>query len=225
MSDRICLVCAKVFNDHGEARITCSRRCRDAKRRTGRTAGIANCNHCGRSFVKTLTELRRPHRYDYCSKTCARFHNTTVVTIPILDDAFGHWFAGLVDGEGSFWFEVSSVRIGFKFHITLRSDDAAILRFIQETLGFGSIYAKPGWTKTGIKANPQTVFQTSSTSASLALEAIFTKYPLRSKKQRDFVTWCKALHVALDPVRDITALRELQDKLVEDRRYHAQDTS
>ena len=187
--------------------------------------GSAICKWCGTTFQKTLTELRRQHRYDYCSKSCARFHLSPTIPKPDLTPDFGHWFAGLTDGEGSFWFTADDVRVGFKFNITLRNDDRAILETIQQTLGFGSLYDRPASVKPPW-SNPATLFQTSSTAQALALEEIFTQFPLRTKKRRDFETWCMALHVVVDgvPNRDLVILKSLQTRLIEDRRYHSQIT-
>lgn len=222
MFEFTCDVCSRSFTAADRHRKTCSRACRDSKQRTGRAMGDATCKWCGTVFQKTITELRRPHRYDYCSKSCARFHLAPPVAIPELTTSFGHWFAGLTDGEGSFWFTASPQRIGFRFNITLRDDDRPILEYVQATLGFGRLYNRPA----RLRSNPATTFQTSSTAEAAVLEAIFTQFPLRSKKCRDFETWKRALHVVLNRGhRDLSTLIDLQAKLVEDRRYHHQVTS
>ena len=62
----------------------------------------------------------------------------------IVPDDWGHWFAGLIDGEGSF---IVNCRKSGKidtpiFRITLRDDDGQILHNVKDTLRIGKIAAK-----------------------------------------------------------------------------------
>lgn len=61
-----------------------------------------------------------------------------------LDEKFLFWFVGFTDGEGSFSIteqkSSNSSSIRFKFRIKLHIDDIQTLKFIQETLGVGTIY-------------------------------------------------------------------------------------
>jgi len=118
---------------------------------------------------------------------------------------FGHWFAGFVDGEGCFMIRYSTLgrkRIGCRFHIALRDDDSAILYEIKKTLGdIGSISrsnSRTGTRSGGHHDNPQVRFAVSSIADIYhILIPLFEKYPLRSKKRRDFELWREAARLIM----------------------------
>ena len=120
--------------------------------------------------------------------------------MPLLDPAFGHWFAGFTDGEGCFEINKGqSIRHHFpyyscRFAIALRSDDEAILREIQQQLGIGRIYDKI----IGGNSKKQVRFTVHAKSDCLILCELFRKFPLRAKKSRDFDTWSEAVSLWLE---------------------------
>lgn len=114
-------------------------------------------------------------------------------------DAFGNWFAGFVDGEGSFLMPIykkkSGTRYGTRFHLGLRIDDMPIIEEIISTLGFGtSLRQRPSFDKRHNKfGNPQAFFAVDNIDDCSALISLFQKYPLRAKKAKDFEVWTKAV--------------------------------
>lgn len=107
---------------------------------------------------------------------------------------FGHWFAGFVDGEGSFNITAQkNMGIYCGFHIALRLDDAGILYEIQDALGFGlfTLERRKSTQRPGTK--PSLRFYVSGADDCLRLVQLFRHFPLRSKKARDFKIWADAV--------------------------------
>lgn len=109
-----------------------------------------------------------------------------------MDDAFGHWLAGFIDGEGCFWIQWHSrgncPRCGFS--ITLRSDDEAILREARERTGLGNLTI----SMAGRGRQCEAVRWAISTKAGcLALVDLLDRFPLRAKKQVDYRIWRRAV--------------------------------
>ncbi len=110
-------------------------------------------------------------------------------------DAFGHWLSGFVDGEGCFLLRLMKGRKHFtgspRFQIGLRSDDLQILRDIKSFWGIGTITF--GHIKSpGIKTNERNACNYRIQSIKDVTKIViphFEKYPLRAKKQRDFLIW------------------------------------
>ena len=145
-----------------------------------------------------------------------------------IDPAFGHWFAGFVDGEGCF--DLHAVHCATKTYyyprltIGLRDDDAPVLGEIQRRTGLGSI--TPRRPKGGI--NPQVAWSVTRKNEVAPLCALLDRYPLRAKKADDYAIWREAAllwsslrrgshwHGAND---DYDKLKGYYDKLRESRRY------
>lgn len=98
---------------------------------------------------------------------------------------FWHWFAGFVDGEGSFIIGAPSMNTPrCAFRVKLRVDDRDILDEIAAMLGHGRVVevSNGRW-------NRQAVFQVQSKAGCAALVEIFDTHPLRAKKCRDYANW------------------------------------
>ena len=113
-----------------------------------------------------------------------------------MDEKFGYWLAGLIDGEGHFAIRRLS-RHSFptlRFEITMRVDDAPMLEMIRDTLGFGQIYTrKSGHTNPqGYKSKRMVSFVVWNKTDTKNLANLLRQFPLRSKKQRDFLLWAEA---------------------------------
>jgi hypothetical protein len=111
-----------------------------------------------------------------------------------MDDSFGHWFAGFVDGEGCFAIQAVGPRLSSRvcmFVIGLRSDDRAVLEEIQAQTGLGKIYDSPGRKTT----KPYSRWCVQTQPEVMSLVEVFERYPLRSKKARDFEYWKQAVEV------------------------------
>lgn len=112
-------------------------------------------------------------------------------------DAFGNWLSGLVDGEGCFvlgWNEPSrdrTTRVPLaRFSIQLRADDYRILEAIKSFWGCGTTHLR---TKVSQRSPAYAYIVSSKSSLHNILVPHFEKYPLRAKKQRDFVIWKRAV--------------------------------
>jgi hypothetical protein len=147
------------------------------------------------------------------------------------DLAFGHWFAGFVDGEGCFCAKIYQrpcLLIRCEFSIILRADDRAILEEIQSRLAMGKITDYGVITnRQGIRSNPRARWRVCRTADCLKLVETFQTFPLRAKKVRDFETWAKILHIQAMTKRgnrwhgpsDKTNLVEMATRLRNDRKY------
>lgn len=108
----------------------------------------------------------------------------------------GHWLAGLTDGEGCFSFYVrdkgpNCYSYDFCFKIALRSDDMATVVLAREILGIkGSTYVVQ--RALGSNGKPLATLRVQKKSEIRTVIEFFRKYPLRSKKARDFKVWTEA---------------------------------
>lgn len=110
-----------------------------------------------------------------------------------MDDAFGHWLAGFLDGEGCFCVARTCggrSRI-CSLNVAVRSDDRAILEEIQRETGIGKVYDSPGRGTT--KPYSRWIVQTQPECA--ALVEILDRYPLRAKKALDYMLWKEAVAI------------------------------
>jgi site-specific DNA-methyltransferase (adenine-specific) len=133
---------------------------------------------------------------------------------PPIDPSFAHWFAGFVDGEGCFHVHKKQVNgcetYDCQFSITLRADDAPIVKDIQIQLGgIGTIAKRPGKGN----SNDQVRYCVSSQKHCWRLREILAQFPLRAKKARDFEIWSAALdawinHEPGEPWDDVAYFRE-----------------
>jgi hypothetical protein len=57
-----------------------------------------------------------------------------------VDDPFGHWLAGFMDGEGYFGVHHTGHRYNCRAVLKLRADDYAVLARIREETGVGTLY-------------------------------------------------------------------------------------
>jgi hypothetical protein len=135
------------------------------------------------------------------------------------DAAFGHWLAGLIDGEGSFGIYSSNGHRGradwrFVFSINLRADDAALLQAVHKRMGIGRIYRAPNHRE---RQHPTVIWRIDSASEHETLVRFIDTYPLWSKKRRDYSIWREALLARGDRAR----VRSLQKRLSQTRRYEA----
>lgn len=107
--------------------------------------------------------------------------------------SFGHWLAGLVDGEGSFNLNLAVGRnsksaIRPQFMINLRVDDAPVLMLVARVLRLGTITYRRHANHT-----PMACWRVSSLAECISLVAFFDRFPLRTRKKQDFVYWREAV--------------------------------
>lgn len=111
----------------------------------------------------------------------------------VVDPEFGYWFAGFTDGEGCFRIHKThgktSTTYTCTFQIKLRDDDDLILQTICRQLKIGHICSVKGEGN----SKDQSAFVVHSKAECLKLREVFNSFPLRAKKQRDFIQWSKHL--------------------------------
>jgi hypothetical protein len=144
------------------------------------------------------------------------------VTYPRLEESFGHWFAGFVDGEGCFRIKPTNMgTFQCRFSIGLRADDAPILHEIRARTGVG-ILVHSG--RNSIQQE-QWRLEVNRKADGVRLVEIFDDFPLRAKKARDFAIWREAVSVWSSVVNgrraDWSAMAALADALREERRFRA----
>ncbi len=116
-----------------------------------------------------------------------------------LDDGFGHYLAGLIDGEGCFTIPRASARpdqathsYQCRFELGLRDDDLAILEEIQQRTGLGRLSPRSG--KSSSRRNrPSIRWDIGSRRDCAGLVQILDRYPLRAKKAADYAIWRRAV--------------------------------
>lgn len=145
------------------------------------------------------------------------------------DDAFGHWLAGFIDGEGCFRIQCGLSHRRFPsyvctFSLKQRDDDASLLAAIAERTGIGGIRedrARPGGSK------PCVIWRVESKADTMGLVRLLDRYPLRSRKRRDYAIWREAvLYRARDRrgnrwhgQRDWQPMAEFKRRIEEARAY------
>lgn len=114
-----------------------------------------------------------------------------------MNASFGHWLAGLADGEGTFGVLFVKDNLSCRFQIMLRWDDRPLLVEIQERTGLGRIYDVK---RSGARGGKNTSGSQNCVSwcvyrkdECLELVKLFRRFPLRSKKARDFEMWAEAV--------------------------------
>lgn len=118
-----------------------------------------------------------------------------------MPDSFGYHLAGLVDGEGHFAIakqvkaRTGSVAYGCAFKMNLRDDDHAVLEMLHQTTGLGVLYmsVKKNDRKHIRDAKPMTMWTVQTKRECMAVVELFERYPLWTKKARDFHIWAKAV--------------------------------
>lgn len=156
---------------------------------------------------------------------------------------FGHWLSGFVDGEG--WFSlrthmrkkplangstVSYIEWVLEFGIGLRADDEAILDRICKYLKCGKVISRTIGKKDGFDRKPQVCLSIKNKEDLPKIVRHFERYPLRSKKKKQFEIWKNAVEIVTDRTRridgkyyteeDIASLLLLHLQLKEERKYN-----
>jgi len=121
--------------------------------------------------------------------------------------SFGAWLSGFSDGEACFHLKAlkrkgqSTYHFCTTFQILLRADDRGILEEIQKYLKCGTIrpYKLKGSDHGGFSVNPKVVFSVDTLRDNVAhILPQFDRFPLRSKKARDYVLYRRAVLLRVD---------------------------
>ncbi len=125
----------------------------------------------------------------------------------------GNWLAGISDGEAFFVLATRRRRlerypdriyhgIQWTYGVTLRSDDHAVLKQIHSILKVGAVRSfdtahvvtDPITLKT-YHSKPRSIFRVYNRADIGRVVGTFERFPLRSKKARDFELWSKAWYL------------------------------
>ena len=143
--------------------------------------------------AKTVSERNRlVYKIDIWEAFRRRIEREGIPNRLAVSDAFGYWFAGFFDGEGSIIAftrptkdpRYAEYRLGVR--IQVRDDDAQLITRIYDNLQVGRVAHHPGHGKT----NP-TVSWTCERVEDLAevIVPLFDRYPLHSKKAKEYAIW------------------------------------
>lgn len=152
------------------------------RRRNGVPERLGTCEEL------SCLEMCCSDRSPYCEEH-ARLH--VVKKALALDDSFGHWLAGLVDGEGCFLFHVDNRYGGCRprFQLKLRDDDLTTIKYVMANLKLGSLVRG----KARKSSRPNAVWVVADRYECAQLVEVLKRFPLRSKKARDFYIWAEGV--------------------------------
>ena len=137
-------------------------------------------------------------------------NDPTINKTDISDPVFLGWLAGLIDGEGHFAIHENTTPNGLQrydctFSLTLRADDSEILNSLHQRTGLGRVYTRP--QVRGSK--PRVDWRIMRLEHCLKLIAILDRFPLRTRKTRDYRIWrTAALRIAKMPQRNVWKPRD-----------------
>lgn len=107
----------------------------------------------------------------------------------MLTPEFGHWLAGLADGEGSFalWFHDRICEP--MFNLVQRADNLALLLKIKDVTGLGYVRTSKQYSQ----KNPMSTWVVRKVPDCISLISLFRTYPLRGTKAEVFSLWSIAV--------------------------------
>jgi len=100
-----------------------------------------------------------------------------------MDDAFGNWLAGFIDGEGYFGIFTNDGRYICAFAVGLHPCERPVLDDVLERTGLGTIHTQARMVRWQIRARGDCV----------GLIELLDRYPLRSRKAADYALWREAV--------------------------------
>jgi hypothetical protein len=105
---------------------------------------------------------------------------------------FRSWMSGFIDGEGCLYIvRNNSGAYVCGMTVELRSDDADILRRMQNELGIGRVYVRQSPSRSFEAA----YWMVTKKADALTLCEFFDTFPLQAKKRRDMVLWQRAVRL------------------------------
>ncbi|MCI0391657.1 MAG: LAGLIDADG family homing endonuclease [Acidobacteria bacterium] len=161
------------------------------------SSGKERCRICTRAATKAWYDRVGAEKYKRERRVAKQNWRPPDMGAPAYDAEFGAWLSGFTDGEGCFSACITGDHLSIKFEIKLRADDGSVLEEIQKQLGVGRLYrCKPReWSK--IKERPAIVYSVKHRMALYrTILAHFDRFPLRSKKSRDYEIWRQIVIIA-----------------------------
>lgn len=125
-----------------------------------------------------------------------------VLAMDTTSDAFKWWLTGISDGESCFNTQhiavpkrridsPSSITWRMQWQLVLRADDLKTIQLVHSYVG-GNLYHRPSRRA---KQNPNYYVIVSAAQELFKLVDHFERYPLQSKKARDFEAWAEAVRI------------------------------
>lgn len=105
------------------------------------------------------------------------------------------WFSGFVDGEGYFQLMGQKMRYQAWLNLVVREDDASAVEEIFQTLECGSVHpiSKKGDRRQGKNSRDRVLWKSRKKDEVVQIIIpLFDLYPLRTKKQYEYLIWCEA---------------------------------
>ncbi len=130
-------------------------------------------------------------------------------------EKFGYWLSGFIDGEGCFILHRSKNGLYARLQIEVRLDDLSVIKEIKKFFGCGRLCIRER-----NKRNPNNKPQVGLLIGGLwdlkrKVLPILETFPLRAKKQRDFLIWKKGVNliysIAMRPKKRRTSSWNSQD--------------
>lgn len=107
-----------------------------------------------------------------------------------MDDAFGYWLAGFIDGEGCFVIQKNGNGARYcAFRLALHHRDKPILETIAVQTSLGKVWSKHSPSQ----HSPSAMWTVTRKAQCLDLVDLLEHYPLRAIKRNDFIIWAKAV--------------------------------
>ena len=143
-----------------------------------------------------------------------------------MNDAFGYWLAGFMDGESCFTI-YRNPGFGNREHgswscmmsLSLRDDDSRLIRRIHQLTKIGDLLERPSQAR----AQPQLEWRVRRKADCFRLIEILDRYPLQSKKAKDYDLWRQAMMLRKESKRNDQArderIAQLREELIEGRKY------
>lgn len=176
---------------------------RHPQTKSGRYPTCAECRNA-KARAKRLAAGAKP-----------RLATVIVANHPLTRDA---WFAGFTDGEGCFLLGPNRGGVVPRFFLGLRADDMPVLAELRSA--FGGVL---GWTEcpgpSTVDGKPRCTLQIGRKTELVRLVAYFDRFPLRSKKARDYTIWREAVLIYIAHDRNHPDLPILARALTEVREY------
>jgi hypothetical protein len=146
----------------------------------------------------------------------------------MIENLNGDWISGFTDGEGCFHATYQGrqkyINASVGFDITLRADDIEILESIKKYFNCGKIYQYDISKYRGAEPNTKPIARFSIRSFADCYHVIiphFVKFPLKSKKSKDFEIWKEIIELGYhrQHIKNFEYYRYLCDKLAGIRKF------
>jgi hypothetical protein len=140
---------------------------------------------------RVRVRCKRVHHLDLVTTFRRRIETKGAPCRLNVQDSFGYWFSGFFDGEGTLLIQVDgNTQLALKIQVLLRADDRSVNEHIKAELKCGRIFPHPARLNDGRNAKPGVMYRVQELRDLYEIIVpLFERYPLRSKKNREFEIW------------------------------------